>query len=307
MPLWGILLCLLTAISWAISPILIKSGMQKAGPNEVNPIRSIGFLGTMSAVMLITQPGQWPSITPALALGLFLNIGLSTVLGDQLYFHAIKKIGASLSVSISSGYPLVTTLLSIWILGESVTKLVWAGTLMIILGILIIRYDAGKRQNHDSDVRKSLCSTEIVKGIALAMSASFLWGANIPFIKKLMLEGAWSPVEFYFLRSVAFTIIVWTVRIVQQRFFPRLIMPLGKVQMTAWIAFIAAGSLALAWGGVLFGVCVEALPVSIVTPITASSPFITVLMARLIHKERLSRSQQAGVTLVILGSIAVNL
>ena len=65
--------------------------------------------------------------------------------------------------------------------------------------------------------------------------------------------------------------------------------------------------MALAIGGLLFGICINTLPVSVVTPITAASPFITVLLARAIHKEKLNRLQIVGVTFVIVGSIAVSL
>ena len=303
------LLCILTALCWALSPILIKTGINGSGVNEVNPIRSIGFLLTTLVGMLIFQPHQWPSITPALTFWLTLNILTSAVLGDQIYIYSIEKIGASLAISISCAYPLVTAIFSIFILDEKITVLVWLGTVLIIIGLLLIRYDASKKENRPNSAErvKPTAKDDMLKGIALAVGAAILWGVNIPFIKKLFISGGWSAMEYYFLRAVIFMIIIWIIRIVQHIWFPHVLTPMRKVSLTAWVALMAGGSLALAIGGLLFMVCIQALPVSVVTPITAASPFITVLLARFTHNEKLSKFQSAGVTLVIIGALAVSL
>ena len=302
-------LCILIAVCWAVSPILIKIGINGSGVNEINPIRSIGFLLTMIVAMLLFQPHSWPTITPMLTLWLAINIGTSAVLGDQIYIYSIEKIGASLAISISSAYPLITTLFSIIVLDEKITALIWAGTILIVIGLLVIRYDASKREASPKPqgAAKGISKEDLLKGIALAAGASILWGVNIPFLKKIMQAGGWSSLEYYFLRAVIFVIIIWGIRIVQHFWFPHTLTPLRKASLKAWGALLAGGCLALALGGLLFGLCVEVLPVSVVTPITASSPFITVLLARLIHNERLSKLQSLGVTLVITGALAVSL
>jgi drug/metabolite transporter (DMT)-like permease len=122
-----------------------------------------------------------------------------------------------------------------------------------------------------------------------------------------MVEGRWSPVELYFLRSVIYIVLVWSLRAAEIWKFPHRVMPLRKMRMKTFWAFMAAGCVGLALGGIFFGVCVEVLPVSIVTPITASSPFVTVLITRFFYKEKLTRLQNAGVALVILGSVSVSL
>jgi drug/metabolite transporter (DMT)-like permease len=79
------------------------------------------------------------------------------------------------------------------------------------------------------------------------------------------------------------------------------------VRLKAWLAFIAGGCVALALAGIFFAICIDIMPVSVVTPVTASSPFITVLIARFFYKEKLTALQNAGVGLVIIGSLAVSL
>ena len=300
------MLCILIALCWAVSPILIKAGINGSGVNEVSPIRSIGFLLTTFICMLLFQPGHWPSLSPLLGLMLTLNVATLAVMGDQIYIYSIEKIGASLAISISCAYPLVTTIFSILVLNEKITLLIWAGTILIIIGLLVIRYDASEKQNKPETVR-TISKENMLKGIALAIGAAVLWGINIPFLKKILVAGGWSIVEYYFLRAAIFFMITWTIRLVQWMFFRKCLTPIRSINLASWGALLASGSLALAVGGLLFGVCINVLPVSIVTPITASSPFITVILARFTHNEKLSRLQTVGVVLVITGALAVSL
>ena len=310
MPVWGLVLAFFAAAVWALSPLFMKEGLKAGcGPSEVNPIRAIGYILTMTVMMLVLQPGKWPELTFLLITGLFVNVGTSAVIGDQMYIHSIDKIGASLAVSVSSGYPLVTTICSIFMLGEEVGLLVWGSTILIICGILVIRYDATKREDKtpEYDVNFKQTRAEKLKGILLALGAAVLWGANIPFLKYMMNVGGWNGVESYFLRSLVFFVLVWGARLIQVRKFPGSIVPLQTLPLRAWGALMCAGVLSVALGGIAFAMCIQVLPVSVVTPITASSPFMTVLISRIIFKEKLSRLQGGGVALVIAGSIGVSL
>jgi DME family drug/metabolite transporter len=287
----------------------MKYGMRRAGPNEVNPIRSFGFLAMMIAVMIITQPGRWPAISPLMALAVILNVGMSSVLGDQLYIYSINKIGASLAVSVSSSYPLITTVVSIFLLDEKITSLIWVGTIFIIVGLFAITHGAGgkNRAGAVKNKKERHAAKTMMVGVILASASAICSGVNTPIVKILMHKGGWNPVETYFLRSVAYILVVWSLRLVEWKKFPHIVMPLRKVRLKAWLAFIAGGCIALALGGILFAICVDVLPVSVVTPITASSPFITVLIARFFYREKLTRLQNVGVGLVIVGSLAVSL
>jgi drug/metabolite transporter (DMT)-like permease len=267
--------------------------------------------------MLITQPGRWPSLTPLILLAVFANVATSSVLGDQLYIYSINKIGASLAVSVSSAYPLITTVVSVFVLGEKITTLIWSGTVCIIAGLLLVTQGANKKSRKRWDVNPSeeeraekkdkLAAKTMIAGIALAAGSAVCSGVNNPIVKLIMQTSGWNPIETYFLRSVAYIVVVWTVRLIEWKKFPHIVMPLRKLRLKAWIAFLTGGAVALALAGILFGICINVLPVSVVTPITASSPFVTVLIARFFYREKLTKVQNAGIVFVVLGSIAVSL
>jgi drug/metabolite transporter (DMT)-like permease len=313
MPIWGFLLSVLVAFMWAVSPILMKEGLKSCTPNDVPAIRSISFIVTMTFLMVVIQPGKLPFLTAKLAIGLIGSVALSTMLGDLLYVYSVQKIGASLAVSVSAGYPIVTAVVSIILLHEHVRALVWFGTILIIAGLIVIKLDASFQEKaklgfvledfHDKARKK----TNLTKGIILALGSALCSGINIPVIKLLMSNGGWTPTENYFLRSVAFFFMAWTLREGEHRFLPNSIKPIEKMPYAAWIALLSSGLIGVALSGVLFAVCIDRFPVSVVTPITASSPFMTVLLSRIILKEKLSKIQNAGIILVIAGSISVSL
>lgn len=311
MPVWGLVLAFFSASVWALSPIFVKESLDAgSSPAEVNPVRSIGYLATVAIAMLLFQPGKWPDLSLLLMAGLFINVCTSSVIGDQMYTYSIDKIGPSLAVSVSCIYPLVTTAFSIIILGEKIGMLVWVGTISIVCGILIIKYDATRNSRDESaefDVNFKQTRAEKLKGIFLALGAAVLWGINLPFLKKMMVIGNWNGIESHFLRSLMFVVAVWALRLFQARKFPNSIRPLGRLPLKAWVMLLCNGSIGIALGGIAFAVCIQTLPVSVVTPVTASSPFITVLICRVFLKEKLSGLQRAGIFFVIAGSIGVSI
>jgi drug/metabolite transporter (DMT)-like permease len=207
----------------------------------------------------------------------------------------------------------VTALVSIVLLGERVKPLVWLGTVLIILGLLVIKFDASRQEQANAGYtlesfgERERRRANMAKGILFALGSAVCSGINIPVIKLLMLKGGWNPTESYFLRSAAFFFMAWAAREAQHRFFPNSIKPIEKFPPIAWMSLLGSGLIGIALSGVLFGVCIARFPVSVITPITASSPFMTVLLARVVLKEKLSRIQSAGVALVIAGSISVSL
>ncbi|GAG05750.1 unnamed protein product, partial [marine sediment metagenome] len=64
---------------------------------------------------------------------------LAGLLGMVTYFYALKKGATSQIVPIAAAYPLVSAVLSVIILKESVTPLRILGTILIVTGIWFVR------------------------------------------------------------------------------------------------------------------------------------------------------------------------
>ena len=133
------------------------------------------------------------------------------------------------------------------------------------------------------------------------------WGLSIPVTRWILVNGILDSVALNYWRSVIFlpaTWFVWTYRSALG------LHPLKRVFTLTrrnWLELNAAGAIALAIGGTFLTLALRMAPASIVTPITASSPLISTLLAVLLLGERVAGIQWMGVILIITGSAIINL
>lgn len=134
------ILLLLTAVFWGFSPILEKIGLRNTAPLIALTIRSMG----VAVVLLITLAclGKLKEVfnVECKTVIIFVTSGvMAGLLGMWTYFGALKAGATSKIVPIAACYPLITALLSIFILKENVTLVRLIGTLFIIAGIWLVK------------------------------------------------------------------------------------------------------------------------------------------------------------------------
>ncbi|EHM10794.1 putative membrane protein [Thermanaerovibrio velox DSM 12556] len=292
MTLLGLFLGLVTACLWALSPILLKVGMRGVRREDINPMRSFGFLGGMTLIALASRSGGFvPSTLWAVPL-VVVNVYLGNVLGDYLYFGAIKELGVSRAVAVGSSYPLMVMIVSSLWLGERPSIWHAGATLAIVAGLALLRMERSREE----------AEAYPLKGYVKALSASLCWGVSIPITKWLVTSGGFSPVGANWWRSLALFVIAWGMWFLGPGKQRSRRAALLKIPLKTWLVLNASGAVGLALGGYTFAVALRICPASLITPITASSPLITALAAVWFMKERLARHQWIGVGMVVLGS-----
>ena len=311
MPLWGFLLSFVVAVMWAASPIMVARGMvlSKCTSNEINPIRSISFFLLTLAVALIYTKGSIPLVSsPKALLYIAGNVLLGYLIGDILYFIAIRKIGISLAVPVSNAYPILVVVTSWLMLGEPITLQIVSGIVIVISGLLLLRF-GGDRQDMDKDglIPKEIGLSNLMKGFLFAIGAGLCWAVGAPLTKMAMETSGLGPVEITFYRASALLIMAWSYRFFLVKYRPGSIMPLRSISLKAWLYILAAAVIGLALGSILYTTCINVMPVAVVTAITSTSPFIAALFGHFVLKEKLSRLQWAGVVMIISGSVTVSL
>ena len=135
-----LLLLLITAFLWGATPILEKIGLSKVDPITGVTIRSIAV--TLALIIYVLLAGKVKQILQADAktVVIFSITGIMAgFLGMITYFVALKRGDTSQVVPIAAAYPLVAAILSVIILGENVTLLRLAGTVLIIAGIWLVQ------------------------------------------------------------------------------------------------------------------------------------------------------------------------
>ena len=134
-------LALAAAFGSAASTIFIRQGLRGSNPYAgfwINVV--VGTIGLWTAVVFT---GGLHAIS-ASGIMFFLLAGLiGTVAGRLLRFVAIERVGASIGAAVVNLNPLVSTLVAILFLGETVTPGIVAGTGVIVLGTTLLSISGG--------------------------------------------------------------------------------------------------------------------------------------------------------------------
>ena len=131
-------LALGAAVLSAVATIFIRQGLRGGDPYSGFWINLI--VGTVGLWLAVLVTGAEVRLTGRSVL-LFALAGLiGTVGGRLLRFLSIEKVGASVSAAVLNLQPLISTMLAILLLGEQVTAPIVVGTLVIVAGTLILSF-----------------------------------------------------------------------------------------------------------------------------------------------------------------------
>ena len=126
------LLALLTALSYATSNISARWGMRYSTPNTATLFSlSIHAVG-LPAIVLITTGHSVGASSGALYLVVITGV-LQTVL-RSCHYLAISKVGVSRAVTLRNTHPMLTVVIGVTVLGEQTNALNLAGVLLIVGG-----------------------------------------------------------------------------------------------------------------------------------------------------------------------------
>jgi uncharacterized membrane protein len=136
MPRTVYLLALVAAFTSAGATIFIRQGLRGSTSFAGFWINlAVGTVGLWVAVFATGGVGH----VSALGLALFALAGLiGTVGGRLLRFVSIEKVGAAISSALTNLNPLISSCLAVLLLGERVTTAIVAGTVVIVLGTILL-------------------------------------------------------------------------------------------------------------------------------------------------------------------------
>ncbi len=134
----GLVLAFLTLISWALSDAIFQFGLINVGAAEANFFRML-FASIVLVPFFLVSIKRGRSLPDRRVLAFasltgLVGIGLSLI----AYSYAVKFVGATITAVIIASAPVFTAPLSAMFLGEDVNKRVIVGTIMTILGVILV-------------------------------------------------------------------------------------------------------------------------------------------------------------------------
>ena len=217
--------------------------------------------------------------------------GIMGAWGFVFYIFALKSGKVSLVSVITAGYPAVSVVLAITLIGDVLTIPQTIGILLVIMAIICIslptKADRAERRGNESGPKKSR------RWLMWAVLSLIFWGiwaipsqvamrqigeSDYIFIDGLTMALTWVPLWLYFER--------------------------GKMNREVRkLSFSGTAGVLASIGTVSLFLAISNGQVAVVTPITSIYPIFTVLLARFALKEKLDHLQYGAIAAGVLGII----
>ncbi len=270
---------LATAVCWGLVLATVKKSYDSFSPTTFVLVGSIAAILILFPFALINGGKLilWPVLPIAtLVAALFI-----------FEFYALEKGKLSLTGTVLNTYPFFTFLFARLFLGESTTLLVSIGVGLIVIGIIMLSVENWE------EVKKIKSRKWLFWGLAGALAT----GAGDFLIKDMITS--FGPYSYSFAFVIGWILVSLIVAVFDRKNI--------KVKLSQNFAYLVSGAVFLFSGYILLHLALRDGLVSIVTPITAASAVISLLLAIVWLKEKIKTYQIAGAVLAIAGVIIISI
>lgn len=283
----GELLALLAAILGAISAVAYRRAFAQ---QDIEPEAGVTSYLTILTVLFLPYVlfTNFPT-APAILLPFIIGGVVGFVGGAVFYFRSIRWVGAARAVPIRSSAPLFAPVFAAFFLKQDPTLPIIIGTIVAVLGVVLVVYDTRAGSTVAIDRQKLLI------GIGSAILAAGLF-AFYPIILRIGYNAGGNPAQATAVAGTSSLIIVLILGKFNSEYDPRPIQGAGRREL-----IIGACSLALAITTYL--IAFSLAPVVVVIVIYGSLPIFSTFLSYLFldDLENVTLPVAIGSVLVVAG------
>jgi len=208
----GAILGLISAVAFGANSIITRRGMLRVSSNYVATLTV--FTGPIFFLIVGGMTGDLFKLRQ-MPLQAYVYLALSGIihfaLGRTWGYKSIQLIGSNRSNIVTSLNPVVTIILAMMILRETITLIMGIGILCTLTGPLLIllkeKVISGAVQLKANPHGKELDRSTLYKGIFYGIGAAIFWGSSAIFI-KLGLEHGGSSIAGSFIAYLSASIAI---------------------------------------------------------------------------------------------------
>lgn len=282
---YGILFAIAAMFVWGLSDYFIAIAVRKVGVTKAS-LYFLVFTVVVFAIMALHFS------LGILAYGSILTIvilGAIITVGNLSFSKGLHDGNVSIIVPIASAWVIITVLLSLLLLHETLTLLELIGAVAIMAGTILASFKL-------HDVREAKIRN-ISKGVPFAVITAVSWGVYYYIVGIFTLKVGWFQAAFLFNIPAIFFMVMFGLATKKDISFP-------KVP----IVFLIIGLAFLNVIGLLgYNLSVTYGYIALTAPITSAAVIVTVMLAFVLLRERPENSQILGIMFVIAGIIAVSI
>ena len=284
--LW-LLMAVLSAVFAGLTAILAKYGIRKTDSDVATALRTIVvLLFSWVMVFIVGSVNTITNITSKSLTFLILS-GIVTGASWICYFKALSAGDVNKVVPVDKSSTVLTVLLAIILFSETkhlAVKLI--GTAFLAVGIFLMI----EKKNTDARQTKAVWLPYAVGSAVFAALTSIL--------AKIGIEGVESNLATA-IRTGIVLVMAWLIVLIKGK--QKRLRSLDKKEL----GFIALSGLATGGSWLCYYYAIQNGVVSVVVPIDKLSVVITVIFSYFVFKEKLSRKAFIGLTLMLIGTLAM--
>ena len=284
----AIVFAFFSAAFGGLQPVLLKKSAEMAKPTMVTFLKSTSSFFILFAFISLYRPGWYKNLSLNVCLLVALTSFIGPVAAWYFYVRAMKSLDITIVHPLVNSYPAISILLDLLFFRVIPSFLSILGFLLILLGLHNLRQSDKKRKTGERFA------------ILYAMITAFLWGIN-SFLFKIVLFYV-SPITMTTLRVFFSMLFLLFFNLIA--FKKDILCQFEKIHIKEVIlAGIAGDFLSMFF----FFLAIKHGALYIVLPISATSPFMSALYARLFFKEKMDNLRTKGIIFIVTGGVLVGL
>ncbi|MGD0644178.1 MAG: DMT family transporter [Candidatus Bathyarchaeia archaeon] len=282
----GILFAITTMLSWGLADFFAKKAIDKTGYRASLVInQSVSIVPIFIFAILFFRV---PSFTADLVFTILVT-GVFGIIGYVFLYRGFQKGNLSVVSPISACWAIITTLLAVFLFKEQLSLIQIIGVIVVFVGVFLASTNL-------AELKKSIKYWRH-NGVMDGLICMIAWGITYALIKPIV--AAAGPIMALLLfRAVAIsTLFSWAG------------LTKTKISLPAKMIFlflIIAGLLDFS-GFLTFNFSITTQFVSIVGPIAATYPAVTVVLAYIFLNERVANNQKIGIAAILAGLALISL
>ena len=279
-----VFVALFIMFSWGVGDFFLAKLSKKNSPYLVNfwfEIFQTIFFGIAYFVLF------FPSGFPLDYLWLLIVMPILSVIAFVCFLKGFEVGKVSLIAPITSAYGILTMILSLIFLGETLRPLQYVGIALSTLGLLLTAMNI-------SELRSLRLRSEVA-GLKFAIIAFVCWGINFTLFSVAVRVSNWvTPFFFY---TPIIVLLSWMFWMKNKEKGSSLSAPLPLLAGIALIVVIIQAAF------MLYSYSLSAFPSALLAPISAAYPGLTILLAHVFMKDKISLVQYFGIFFILCGLI----
>ena len=283
---WGIAGGLGTGIVWATISTLVRSLSGTLSPVQITALRStVGGVVLLFVTILVGETRTLLDSPLWAVLLLWMSILIAMGVGDSAFFASMDYLGVTRALTLGMANPLLTTLVGILLLGETMTIPRASGIFLVVGGIALI---VSGRDDQVANLR-----TPSRRGLRLVFLAATAWALSAIMIKAPL--QVMPAVAATTLRFPAVAVVLWCSP--WTRGTTQVLAAMTRADKTA----LAAVCLLSGFGSLLFMIGIKYGGVAIGNVLSSTSPLFTLPYELWVLKQPISRRSIVGALASVLG------